>query len=361
MGVGKKLLNEKIKTPFFWLGHVFQGRPVPWLEFPVEGIIVNAFEIFKKKKICREILGGKSLREILPNPGKILIALDSGGFLFQKSPEIKIPFEDFISIVQKAQPDLVFALDHPLDPSLGVIDNNRRIRITLKNTRKMVQQIKDVPIVPIMHGYTKNQLDLCAKGINNIYNESPSFIACGSLVPLMRTSGKINPAYLKNWDTDSRRVMAIRILKYVKKLFPKSQMHVFGIGGTNIMHLMYLIAESVDSIGWRWSAAGGMVRIFGVGERYISDRKENVRWNPNLNDVDWEMLRKCKCPACHNNQDTLKSSFEARAIHNAYVYQEETKLARNLMKEGNYYEFISNRMKSNNTLKNLVREFQYFN
>ena len=350
--------EKRIKFPTLWLGHLFNSRPILSEYFLVEGLFLNAFEIFKKRKIFNQIKTGKSIHHILPVSSKTLISLDSGGFLFQKQSNIKLPYSEFITIINNADPDLVFSLDHPLDPNLNSNENSKRIQRTLYNLKKLVSNIQKIKVIPILHGYTPYQLEVCAKGIHKICGENIDLIACGSLVPLMRTAGQIRPGYLKKWNTNSRRIMALRILKYAKNLFPESKMHVFGIGGTNIMHLMYLIADSVDSIGWRWSAAGGMIRILEVGERYISGRKQSVRWNPNLNSEDWEKLSQCRCPICLKNQESLKTSFEARAIHNAYVYQEETKIARDRIQNGSYFNYLKKRMQKNNSIKILLREFE---
>lgn len=352
--------NIKKSIPLLWFGHLINGKPIPWENILIDGIIINAFEIFQKKTVFRKLLNGSSIKEILPDSDYLNISLDSGGFLFQKSPEIELPFTDFIKIIKNSLPDFVYALDHPLDPSMDKLENDRRIKKTLENTRKMNEEIQEIPVIPILHGYTKTQLTTCAEGIKKIYGSKPQFIACGSLVPLMRTGGSIRKYYLDYWNTESRRVMAIRILKYARKLFPCSVIHVFGIGGTNIMHLMYLIADSVDSIGWRWSAANGMVRIFNVGERYISKRNKSVKWNPNPSESEWNILKECKCPICKDDQDRLFESFEARAVHNAFVYQQESNLAKDLKKSGKYHEYLLERLQNNNSLKRLINEFPEF-
>lgn len=315
--------------------------------------MLNACDILSNPTFHSRLKQNGGLASLLSCEDKVKVILDSGGFLFQKRSDISVKVEDVIDLIKVARPCFSYALDHPLDPSL-FIKNWTRLKLTVKNTEIMFNKIDEIPIIPVMHGYTNKQLEYSATEIKRIYQKDPEIIAIGSIVPLIRTYGQIHNRYLKHWETNSRRIMAIKIIKKVKDMFPESAIHLFGIGGTNIMHLMFLLVDSVDSVGWRWSAANGMVRIFNVGERYISNRNKSVRWNLNMSKEDWLAVSYCGCPVCKVDPRRLTYSFSARAIHNAYVYQQEVELARKLIYKKKYVEYLSERLQSNNAMNSLL-------
>jgi queuine/archaeosine tRNA-ribosyltransferase len=52
------------------------------------------------------------------------------------------------------------------------------------------------------------------------------------------------------------------------------------------------------------------------------------------------VLDSCKCPACaEGGIELLKTSFSARALHNAWVFQQELFTSRRMMKRGVYSEY----------------------
>ena len=43
-----------MERPFLWFAQVINGKPQPWKHFPIEGLMVNAYEILKKNKVSAE-------------------------------------------------------------------------------------------------------------------------------------------------------------------------------------------------------------------------------------------------------------------------------------------------------------------
>jgi 7-cyano-7-deazaguanine tRNA-ribosyltransferase len=128
---------------------------------------------------------------------------------------------------------------------------------------------------------------------------------------------------------------------YVRKLLPNKRIHVFGVGSTLTMHLMfYAGADSVDSSGWRTKAAYGAIQLSGIGDRYITNLERNKKYK-DLTRLDAKSLGNCGCPVCTTEgTDKLRSSFKARALHNAWVYQKEIETTRDLVKEGAYENYV---------------------
>lgn len=124
------------------------------------------------------------------------------------------------------------------------------------------------------------------------------------------------------------------------------------------MHLMFHVgADSVDSSGWRTKAAFGAIQLPGVGDRYITTNEKHKPYR-DLSRSEKEILDNCVCPVCrkHNLSD-LRKSFQLRALHNAWVFQKEIEIAREMTNKGK----LSKLHKENLGEHNLFHVFQYAN
>lgn len=336
---GKALINDKkIDTPALWLGHVMGGTPHPWKFLDMNTVIVNAADILRTKTNTTSICE-KGIHKHLNFHGAIL--MDSGGFLFQKKDNLDIDPLSIIELYEKSKPDLGVILDHPFNPSETNKSNQKRWEKTLENTRIMTENIGKVDLMPVIHGYNFKELKSACNDIKRI-NDDPSMIGIGSLVPLLfRTNGT------KRFNDPIKFVIdAIRI---VRKEFPDSFLHAFGVGSSKTMHLMYSLGvDSLDSTGWRLKAAYGIIQLPGVGDRHPISRNNG---RASLNEKEKKILKQCKCPSCKELSITeklklLNDKFPARAIHNAHVFINEKEKFQEKIKTGNTKEFTQNRLNS---------------
>lgn len=364
-----KLPSGTIKTPVLWLGHIVKGKPVPWSFFEIDNVIMNACDIFSNKK-AREKIEKNGIFEYLKEEGagkapKYLM-IDSGGFLFQAKHMVNVTAKEIFDFYVKAKPTLAVNLDHPLSPAVTLKENSQRLELTMRNLEFMLNSMEKVeekfPIIPTIHGYDAITLKSVIKKIAQLYDSYSDMIpmvALGSLVPLIRSTGKFEDRYTNIWGLTSRRKTAFEIILTAKELIKNElndiPIHVFGIGGTSIMFLCYYAgADSIDSIGWRMSAAHGFVHVFQVGERYFSKREAETTWNPPLSEEEFKMLQECECPVCKDNPLKLRDRFTDRALHNAFVYVKEAKFLASL-KEDELEVYVDKRL-SNTQLRSL---FEY--
>ena len=272
-------INEK-KELFFWYGTPVCAQPKPsYLENYTNGnigILVNSADILSRPKVKEEITKN-NLKNYLNVDSNIM--LDSGGFLFQKRNEISIKIKDLLGLYKKAKPDLCVALDHPINPILTYNQNYRRRVKSLVNLEAMVKENLECELIPVIHGYSFAQLRNFARKVKEIYRDNnncdPKWVGLGSMVPLLRLFQGIGAI-----PRDSKKTMInsseflFAAIAFVKKLFPNSYLHVFGIGGTTTMQLAYAAgANSIDSVGWRLKAAHGAVQMVGLSDRFLSPRK----------------------------------------------------------------------------------------
>ena len=317
----------KIKTPFLWFTQPLKGYPKPWHFFKIDGIMLNAYEILQNRSIT------KRLREIgvhryMEFNG--LIAMDSGGFLFMKKGTIDIEPEAILTLYEESKPNFSVVLDYPLSPNLSYKEMEKRLFKTLENTKRMVEirQTSNPELIPVIHGY---DLDLIRRYIQKLKKIGEfNIYGIGSLVPSVFNTKGVGGIY-----------NVVKIVSFVKALLPTKIIHVFGVGSTLTMHLMfYAGADSIDSSSWRSKAAFGAIQLQGIGDRFITPRKRHKVY-PILKKEEYEILEECKCPACKKEGlEGLKSSFALRALHNAWIYQKEIENVRSLIKTGEYKEYV---------------------
>jgi len=300
-----------MRFPLFWMGHIIGGTPKPWEYFKVENILVNSYDIINKKSAYQKIIE-IGIKKFLGFDGPVM--LDSGGFFFLKK-NIEIPIEEIMDLYEKANADLCVALDVPFHYTMSDLEKEKRIDTTLRNFEIMINSVnmKKVKLVPVIHGHNKKQIDK----VINFYQKFDNFdiYGLGSLVPLMF------PYTLKKWR------IVIEIINYVKNRIGDSKLHIFGLGNAvTILLVLYLGVDSVDSVAWRKKAAFGTIQMPGIGQRFIKKGKSKS-WTKQ---IDWKTF-KCDCIICKglSSSDALEnlySSFQKRALHNAWVFQKEVEL-----------------------------------
>ncbi|MEM2129045.1 MAG: tRNA-guanine transglycosylase [Candidatus Bathyarchaeia archaeon] len=318
---------REIRTPFLWFSQTINGVPKPWKHFEIDGLMVNAYEILQKNRASL-IIKEKGIHTYLAFSGPIV--MDSGGFLFMKKRILDVHPQKILELYDLSKPNFGVVLDHPLKPNLSNAERKKRQLKTLENTRYMVNSLKghNPQLIPVIHGHSIQTILWYVKKLNQIHEFETYGI--GSLVPSVFTSKDAGGIY-----------NVARIVSFVRKLLPNKKIHVFGVGSALTMHLMfYLKADSVDSSGWRTKAAFGAIQLPRVGDRYITKKKKHKKY-PDLSRSERETLDDCGCPVCRNYPlDSLKKSFQLRALHNAWVFQKEVETARKLITKNDYESYV---------------------
>ncbi|USG99382.1 tRNA-guanine transglycosylase [Thermococcus argininiproducens] len=333
----------KLNLPFLWLTQTANGVPEPWKYFDVEGIMLNAYEILKKPKI-REKMEKYKIHRYLEFKGYITI--DSGGFLFMKHNEVPLSPIELVEFYERLKPNFAVTLDHPIFPTLPKTIVRKRQEKSLENVKIMVETkgTRNPVLVPVIHGYDKSSLKWYISQLEKIGEFD--IYGVGSLVPLARNTKGVKGGLYKIIDV----IMAI------KGIIPERKIHVFGVGSSLTMHLMFLAgADSVDSSSWRSKAAFGAIQLPGIGDRYITGKQKSKRYR-NLSPEEIEIFNKYTCPICKEyGIKGLKEKFTLRAIHNAWIYQREIQKIREKMEEGSYEEYVKSILKNKPPYKLVLR------
>jgi tRNA-guanine family transglycosylase len=316
--------------PMLWFSQTVEGTPEPWKHFQVDGVLLNAYQILQDPNAANR-LKNKKIHAFLDFHGPIM--MDSGGFLFMKKKAMKIRPEKISKLYEESEPNYGVILDHPLTVGLTDLEVRRRQLLTLGNTKKMIA-LKNGPnpeLIPVVHGHTIHSVRWFVRQLNRIGEFKVYGI--GSLVPSVFNARGVGGIH-----------NVIEIVSYVRRLLPKKTIHVFGVGSTVTMHLMFAAgADSLDSSAWRSKAAFGAIQLPGIGDRFITGRagKATGKKYLNLSKEEERILERCRCPACkQSGLPELRLSFSKRALHNAWVLQREVEKARKLIRDNRYDTYV---------------------
>jgi 7-cyano-7-deazaguanine tRNA-ribosyltransferase len=344
--------NKKIETPFLWIGSFLLQKPKPWEFFPMKGVFLNAYELIEKNREDNFFQNGETLQSMI-GTDKIFL-MDSGGFQLLKK-DIKLDPEKVLDIYHKAKPDIGVVLDFPLHPS-SLDKRKQRWKKTLKNTEFMIQNSRDIALMPVIHGYSIKEIKKACQEVKKI--SDPQIIGMGSIVPILRSLKSSNLPKLN--DNSNSFKLLIKMISTVREEFPDSFLHAFGVGSASTMHLMFALGvDSVDSMSWRMKAAYGAIQLPGLSDRFIISKN---RQKGRIPLTEFSLLDHCKCPICQKcgsleekismYSNLNENTFKKRAIHNAFTLKEEEKIFKKYVKKDDVLHFFQSRSKKNKSYSN---------
>jgi 7-cyano-7-deazaguanine tRNA-ribosyltransferase len=361
-----KVGNDEVSTPILWLGHRVRGNPKPWQAFHLPGVLMNAWDILSTGQASENIRKA-GIQEYLNLGISCATFLDSGGYLYLKRDDVRPDPLEILGLYEDSAPTIGAILDHPLDPFLPAKVNEKRWRQTMANTRLMYERNGNVTLMPIVHAHSVDQANKACADLRQAVGE-PVVLGIGSLVPLMRThhNGEVlrrKPSGQSEAPVEyhqSSRHLVVEIIKTIRAEFPHAFLHVFGVGGTTTMHVMFALGvDSLDSIGWRLKAGYGAVQLPGFGDRFTGDRQRKKRTLLMDDEKATEALLECQCPVCQEHATlekrlaALDKSFNNRALHNAWVFVQEADAFRAQIGTNSVESFVRERLQ-HSPLKSLL-------
>ena len=348
--------GTEVRTPILWLGHRLGGKPRPWQAFSLPGVLVNAWQILSTGRVPRQASAYR-VQECRDLMSSSPVLIDSGGYLYLRREDFRPDPLEILDLYEDLSPAIGAVLDCPLDPFLAPEQNEMRWRQTIANTRTMFEKNGHLTLMPVVHAHSVEQAKRACSELRQAIGE-PIALGIGSLVPLMRGrhDGRVlakQPGAGSEADRDyqSSRHLAVDIIRTVRAGFPNALLHVFGVGGTTTMHLMFAQGiDSLDSVGWRLKAAHGAIQLPGLGDRFTSTRAHNTRALLAEDDNAKGILLQCACPVCreHNTLEdrlsVLDRSFNNRASHNAWVFVQEAAMFGAHIQTDSVEQFVRQRL-----------------
>lgn len=329
--------GHELPTPIVWAGETIDKPLRPWQHMPIPAVMVNAFPLLTSRQLLAQ-LTEQGFSEYLGT--NIAVFLDSGGFLLQQNPYLKVNHANLKPIYSALRPMLAAVLDYPPHPSLGEAANIERWQKTLAATTDMLKWDCGTTVIPVVHGWSEETLRKACRDIRELCN--PSMVALGGMVLRMKGSAR---RYA--WDGyESTRLQALDFVRIARQEFPQAFLHVFGVGSPLAILVMFALgADSVDSVCWRLKAAYGAILLPGRAECYTAPQNPKRR---RANKIDLALLEQCACPVCSGTPSAKRlnalNSFEKRAVHNLWVVLQEVALARNHIQQGAYLPLLKERL-----------------
>jgi queuine/archaeosine tRNA-ribosyltransferase len=349
----------RVPVPTIWLGHNLTSQVRVWKQLPhCPGILVNASQFFSHPVILART-AKTGLTDLLNFRGPVF--LDSGGFQFQQTGKCRTNASDVLEVYKLLKPDIAAALDVPLNPLASSRDNFKRWRATLDNTAFMIRCNGNIELAPVIHAYSIEQAENRCAQIRKLIAE-PRVICLGSMVPLLRAS-YIGATFFHAKNTDNRTIQRwkfiARLVLRIRHSYPEAMLHVFGAGSLSTMYLLFLLGvDSVDSVSWRVKAGYGAIQLPGMSDRNLTGLPDSNRVRRGLGREERALLAQCLCPICINEKMYRRlqnlNSFPARAVHNAFVFISEVKLAREALLQGRLIEFVHDRLKYSPQYRNIL-------
>ena len=336
-----------VPTPILWLGHSLKSRLLlgEFEDFKDTPLVVSLGDLVERNRLYERIVR-TGIHAHVAHEGPIMV--DSGGFKFTSHRSVPFSVSTVIDFYRDSGADIGVALDHPMSPLVSQQTNRRRWQRTVKDLKHACELAGDVPLVPVIHGLTLPQLRNACETVRSII-KNPVMLGLGSLVPLLKSSyiGKRFSYQARGGRQGNQTAFIADAIEFVRSEFPFALLHVFGAGSpASILAFFALGADSVDSVSWRIKAGYGAIILPGTSNRYLFERPHATRTRPTLKKKEKELLAACLCPVCREatfdaRLTKLEAHFRVRALHNAWVVQQEVVRFRQALAEGQGKDYLA--------------------
>ncbi|WP_201783083.1 hypothetical protein [Pyrodictium occultum] len=289
------------------LGTPINAVPQPWFILNVPGVMVNAYDIMR---VGLSRVRGRGLRKLLGIDDDTELWIDSGGYQFLKRSMDPGTYK-IAKIYREVDADYYISLDYPPGPMDDPSMRARKIAKTISSFMSLKGMLRSLVeegrLIPVFHISVGESLRLQLR----CYEPHSPVAAAGGLIPyFMQRSGRYS------------RLKAVLFLILLRKLW-RGRLHALGLASAAVIPLLRVVGvDSGDTQTWRHKAAFGKIIVPGLGERHISGQR--VRFGPAVlrdeNEVAVYRSFVDKASKLLNvSHESLVSSFEARALFNAWV------------------------------------------
>ncbi len=298
----------------------------------------------------------------LGSSGPILI--DSGGYSLMTAARALFTIEELIELYRYLNADAYAALDLPPSPGDSRNIRLRKWRATLSNLDRMLKELPDVRLMPVIHGHSLDEISSACRDVQR-RTGCPPIVALGGMVPFLRgLMSRRHFSYKRaNGFSGSGETFLADAISICRAEFPSSHLHVFGAGSaTTAVALFSLGAHSVDSLAWRRAAGFGTIFLVGLAERTVSSMQRLRESRPRLTGKDRELLKQCRCPVCVKHHkiddrlDALGASYVARGVHNVWTLKAEEMAFRLAKTSGRVAVFATSRISVRHRFAEIITE-----
>ena len=276
-------------------------------DFAVEGIITNAFLLYKDRPIHNRLIGQEDIKKFYGFDG--LIVTDSGAFQGFQRP-LLLSNKKIIAFQQDIGADVVSPLDVVTPPGENSTTAQKKMLSTLKRVREGLDIVRKCTLIGVQQG--GRFLELRKKAIEILVTMGVEYIALGSLVPFFNRNHDIS--FVCNAIYDARKIVP-----------PEIPVHVYGAGDPlEIPFYTAFGADIFDSSSFAHYARDGwfMTPYGAVKERSIMD----------------EMGEEC---SSHYIENVEAVDEKILARHNLHIIMLTFAKVRKALKEGRIFEYLN--------------------
>lgn len=221
---------------------LWQGEP------KIDGIIVNAYFLYKQRELRKRLLEDSSLKTLVGFDG--LVTTDSGAFQ-GLTRQLYLSNKDIVRFQDRIGSDVIAPLDLITPPG----DNRTLATDKLRATEKRIEEALGLVEHGILAGVQQGGrfLDLRHESINHLVQLNVAYVAIGSLVPFFNANHDLSfPAAV---ICDARNVAG-----------PSKPIHIYGAGDPCELPFFFKCGATIfDSASYgRYSEKGWYMTPYGA-------------------------------------------------------------------------------------------------
>ena len=275
----------------------WEGEPA------IEGIIVNAYFLYKQRELRRRLAEEGSLKEFVGFSG--LVVTDSGAFQ-GLTRQLHLANKDIVRFQDAIGSDVIAPLDLITPPGDKRTVAEQKLRATEKRVEEGLRLVERGMLAGVQQG--GRFLDLRHQSVCRLMELGVEYLAIGSLVPFFTKNHDL--AFPAAVLTDARREVG-----------PAIPMHVYGAGDPCELPFLAACGATIfDSASYGHYAQGGW---------YMTPYGALTELGPVL---AGEFT--CACPACREVPATQVLADEARlSRHNLWTICDVVRGLRGLVRE----------------------------
>ena len=275
-------------------------------DFAVEGIITNAFLLYKDRPIHNRLIEQEDIKKYYGFDG--LIVTDSGAFQGFQRP-LLLSNKKIIAFQQEIGADVVSPLDVVTPPGENSTIAQKKMLSTLKRVREGLDLVKKCTLIGVQQG--GRFMELRKKALEVLVTMGVEYIALGSLVPFFNRNHDLS--FVCNVLSDARKIIP-----------PEIPIHIYGAGDpVEIPFYAAFGADIFDSSSFaHYARDGWYMTPYGA----VKDRKI-------LNDMGEECFS-------HFIEDVENPDEKILARHNLYMIMLTFAKVRKALYEGTIHKFM---------------------
>lgn len=274
--------------PVFQYGNPFISIEMLVHEFDVQGLITNAFFLYKDRTLKKTVLD-RGIKDFLGFNG--LTVTDSGAFQ-QFSGPLYLSNTTIIKFQEEIGVDVLSPLDVITPPGDNRTTATKKLAATLKRIEQGLTLVERAILIGVQQG--GRFLELRGQAIAKLVELDVKYVALGSLVPFFTKNHHLE--FIGN------------VLKQARALLPPHvPIHLYGAGDpVELPFYVALGCDIFDSSSFiHYAQSGWYMTPYGA----IATQKLNAQ----------ELAYPCACPYCGRFGESLWQAPKLLALHNLWT------------------------------------------